>query len=504
MTLYEQQERQANQHGTSTTEYLVQQTRDMVADRKQLSAKINGVTGLDLTPQEYSMISVAMANSKDPDSTANRFAQALTYSHNSGITFEEAYANLDALNMAQLGRKVDVTQTGTKAVINSFKIGNLTVKRQKVAQKAYAAYQNGEDIESIFSSEIGAEIQALDDEIASLQDYAPRAWYTEIFKNAANTLSYSFNVAGAAAAGKALGALAGSNPVGVGLATLFSFIQGYSLTKYGNWYDDVKNGVDPKVADAVQTVSAGIQAAIESYLDINVGLVKSIGTGTAKTIASNTLKNMYVNGTLNKVGLFLTKYAVNMASEGTEEFLQEVTDEVFENISFSLSGKEAPNDLKDILGNSIKAFVGGASSAIILGLGDAVYETKMDVKYAQNLKKEAIANPSKETFIKNHMEDEQLSTVSRKDRSSLLSEAYDNVRKAAQEADISVAQAKTIDTDYDINDDFDPDTDKDEAKTSEQPVEPVVRMDNNRLRVQESKRVTQNTDGTESHTLNIG
>lgn len=476
----------------------------MVSDQKRLSERINGVTGLDLTPDEYSMISTAMASSKNPDETANRFAQALTYSHNSGITFEEAYSNLDALNLNQLGRKVDVTQTGTKAVINSFKIGKLTVKRQRIAQEAYRAYQNGMDVSSILSSDVAKEIEALDNEIADLQDYMPRAWYTEIAKNAANTLSYSFNVAAAAAAGKALGAVAGGNPVSAGLATLFSFLEGYQLTKYGNWYDNIKAGVDPKVADAVQTVSAGIQAAIESYLDVNVGLVKSLGSGTAKSIASNTLKNMYVNGTLNKVGMFFTKYAINMASEGTEEFLQEITEEVFDNIAFSLSGKEAPNELKDILANSIKAFAGGASSAIILGIGDAAYETKMNVKYAQDLKKEAIANPSKETFINNHIDDEELGTASRKDKSEILSKAYDNTRKAAQEGGVSVSEAKTIDTDFDINDDFNPETDSDEARTSEQPVEPVKRMDNGRLRVQESQRVTQNSDGTESHTLNIG
>ncbi len=476
----------------------------MVSDQKRLSERINGVTGLDLTPDEYSMISTAMASSKNPDETANRFAQALTYSHNSGITFEEAYSNLDALNLNQLGRKVDVTQTGTKAVINSFKIGKLTVKRQRIAQEAYRAYQNGMDVSSILSSDVAKEIEALDNEIADLQDYMPRAWYTEIAKNAANTLSYSFNVAAAAAAGKALGAVAGSNPVSAGLATLFSFLEGYQLTKYGNWYDNIKAGVDPKVADAVQTVSAGIQAAIESYLDVNVGLVKSLGSGTAKSIASNTLKNMYVNGTLNKVGMFFTKYAINMASEGTEEFLQEITEEVFDNMAFSLSGKEAPNELKDILANSIKAFAGGASSAIILGIGDAAYETKMNVNYAQNLKKEAIANPSKETFINNHINDEELGTASRKDKSEILSKAYDNTRKAAQEEGVSVSEAKTIDTDFDINDDFNPETDSDEARTSEQPVEPVKRMDNGRLRVQESQRVTQNSDGTESHTLNIG
>lgn len=476
----------------------------MVSDQKRLSERINGVTGLDLTPDEYSMISTAMASSKNPDETANRFAQALTYSHNSGITFEEAYSNLDALNLNQLGRKVDVTQTGTKAVINSFKIGKLTVKRQRIAQEAYRAYQNGMDVSSILSSDVAKEIEALDNEIADLQDYMPRAWYTEIAKNAANTLSYSFNVAAAAAAGKALGAVAGSNPVSAGLATLFSFLEGYQLTKYGNWYDNIKAGVDPKVADAVQTVSAGIQAAIESYLDVNVGLVKSLGSGTAKSIASNTLKNMYVNGTLNKVGMFFTKYAINMASEGTEEFLQEITEEVFDNMAFSLSGKEAPNELKGILANSIKAFAGGASSAIILGIGDAAYETKMNVKYAQDLKKEAIANPSKETFINNHIDDEELGTASRKDKSEILSKAYDNTRKAAQEEGVSISEAKTIDTDFDINDDFNPETDSDEARTSEQPVEPVKRMDNGRLRVQESQRVTQNSDGTESHTLNIG
>ena len=505
MTLYQQQERQAEQNNNpSITDILAKQTREMVSDQKRLSEKINGVTGLDLTPDEYSMISTAMASSKNPDETANRFAQALTYSHNSGITFEEAYSNLDALNLNQLGRKVDVTQTGTKAVINSFKIGKLTVKRQRIAQEAYRAYQNGMDVSSILSSDVAKEIEALDNEIADLQDYMPRAWYTEIAKNAANTLSYSFNVAAAAAAGKALGAVAGSNPVSAGLATLFSFLEGYQLTKYGNWYDNIKAGVDPKVADAVQTVSAGIQAAIESYLDVNVGLVKSLGSGTAKSIASNTLKNMYVNGTLNKVGMFFTKYAINMASEGTEEFLQEITEEVFDNMAFSLSGKEAPNELKDILANSIKAFAGGASSAIILGIGDAAYETKMNVKYAQDLKKEAIANPSKETFINNHIDDEELGTASRKDKSEILSKAYDNTRKAAQEEGVSVSEAKTIDTDYDINDDFNPETDSDEARTSEQPVEPVKRMDNGRLRVQESQRVTQNSDGTESHTLNIG
>lgn len=507
MNLYQQQQQQSEQK-VSTSEYLAQKARDIVAEKKEMSTRINGVTGLELSPSEYSMIATAMSTSKDPDATANKFAQALTYSKNTGITFEDAYNNLDALNYAQLGKKVDVTQTGTKAVINSFKIGNLTVKRQNAAKKAYMAYKEGQDIESIINSDIGAEIQAIDDEIASLQDYTPRAWYTDILKTTANTLSYSFNVAAAAGVGKVIGAVAESTPVGTGLATLFSFAQGYSLTKYGNWYDNVKDGIDPEVADKVQTVSAAIQAAIESYLDINVGLVKSLGTGTAKGIASNTIKNMYVNGTLNKIGLFLTKYGINMASEGMEEFLQEITDEVGENIAYALSGKEAPNEVKDILSNSVQAFIGGASAAIILGLGDAVYETKMDVKYAQNLRQEAIQNPSKETFIKNHIEDERLGeTLSRSQKSEILSEAYDKTRKTAQEEGVKLTEASNIDTDYYINDDFIEDPNNpgnDSAKVSEQPVEPIKRMDNGRLRTQESTKTTKNTDGTESHTLNLG
>ncbi len=506
MTLYQQQEQQS-QRNTTTTDYLAQQARNLVQEKKDLSAQINGTTGLDLTPSEYSMISTAMANSKDPDATANKFAQALTYSHNSGITFEDAYNNLDALNLAQLGKKVDVTQTGTKAVVNSFKIGNLTVKRQKAAQKAYTAYKEGKSVEEIFNSDIGAEIQAIDDEITSLQDYTPRAWYTDILKTTANTLSYSFNVAAAAGVGKAIGAVAGSTPVGTGLATLFSFMQGYSLTKYGNWYDNVKDGVDPKVADAVQTISAGIQAAIESVLDVNVGLVRSLGTGTAKGIASGTLKNMYVNGTLNKITMFLTKYGLNMASEGTEEFLQEITDEVGDNVAYALSGKEAPNELKDIISNATQAYIGGASSAIILGIGDAAYETKMNVKYAQSLRQEAISTPSKETFVNRHIEDEALGdTLTRSEKSELLSEAYENTRKTAQE-EIKASEATTIDVDYNINDDFQEDENNpgnEEAKVSEQPVEPIKRLDNGRVRTQESTKVTQNTDGTESHTLNIG
>ena len=507
MNLYQQQQQQSEQK-VSTSDYLANKARSIVAEQKNLSAQINGATGLDLTPSEYSMISKAMSVSEDPEATANKFAQALTYSHNSGITFEDAYNNLDALNYAQLGKKVDVTQTGTKAVINSFKIGNLTVKRQNAAKKAYMAYKDGEDVQSIINSDIGKEIQAIDDEIASLQDYTPRAWYTEIFKNTANTLSYSFNVAAAAGVGKAIGAVAGSTPVGTGLATLFSFAQGYALTKYGNWYDNVKNGVDPDVADKVQTISAGVQAAIESVLDVNVGLVRGLGTGTAKTIASKTLKNMYVNGTLNKITLYLTKYGLNMASEGTEEFLQEITDEVGENVAYALSGMDAPNELGDILTNSVKAYIGGASSAIILGIGDAVYETKMDVEYAQNLKKEAIQTPSKETFINRHIDDEKLGeTLSRSEKSEILSEAYDKTRNAAKDEGVKLTETSIIDTDYDINDDFENNPDApgtEDAKVSEQPVEPIKRMDNGRVRTQESTRVTQNTDGTESHTLNIG
>lgn len=479
---------------------------------------------VDLTDNEKATILKVMAGSETPDIDKEKWEQAILFSKQFNIPLEGAYTNLDALVEYQTGQKPVYTLTGTKAIVNSFEIGQLTVERAKLAEQYYFAERSGDD-----TSPLVSQIQAMDAQIESLADYKPRNWAMELLKGAANTIAYSAEVAKGGiiggAAGNAIALATGYNPIGTILSTAGSFIQGYRLSKYSAYYDMVQNGVDKGVANWTSTLSGTIQAAIESVFSIEAGLGRITAGGSANFVTAM-MKNLYTSGTMNTIAYMASTWVTNGASEGIEELLQSITDSVFTNLAYTESGMDAPKDTKQIFSEAFEEGLMGLGVGLLLGVGNTITETLSvtggkitydkdgkatgNLGYAKSLKADAIATPSKETFISDHMEDEQLSTLSEKKRKQALSETYDSINaqfEEAQQKAMTNAEARTIETDYieqadNVGEELEDGTQVEAETSSELP--PIKRLENGRLKVAEANEVITNSDGSERHRLLIG
>lgn len=457
---------------------------------------------VNLTPSEQAIVTQRMSLSDYPEEEKEKWEQAILMSRQYDVPLEYAIDNLDTIVQYQTGRKPQFNQTFTRSLINSAKIGEVTATRAELAKQWYWAEKNGED-----TSELERQIAEKDNEIAELYDYTPRNVFQEFLKGAAQTLAYSSIIAGASLAGNAVGNIVAPG-VGTALSIGASFAAGYNLTKYSSYYDMVKAGVDPKAADWTSTLSGGIQAAIESILGIESGLGR-IAAGGSANFVTRLMKNMYLNGSFNAIGLGATRYLTNVMSEGIEEFLQEVTDNVFTNIAYTNSEMDAPYTINDIWRNSIESFVQGAGAALILGGVGTIAETVNDVNYAKSMRADALGTDSKQVFIEKHMDDEQLGTIGKNRRREALSQTYENIHAQYDEAieGLSTAEARTVDVDFIEQPENVGSEDEEgnivEAKTSKELPE-LKRLDNGRLRVQENPKVVTMADGTERHQLLVG
>lgn len=471
------------------------------SDINAFSQKYN--SGIEVSPEQYDFFTQMLAKSDDIERDESKMAQALLYSRNYGFNPQYAMENLDALNAARLGSNTyDIA--GVKKLRNSFKVGDLTVDRGRLAEKYYWATMNGKD-----TSELDAQIQQLDTEIESLLEYAPKTWVGKLLGLSAQTIPYSWHVFTKAAAGGLIGSAIAPG-VGTVMGIAGSFSEGYRLTKYSQYYDLVKAGIDPTVANWTSTLSGVVQAAIESIpafsVETRLGLAV---TGGAKQLSEKVIERAIANGTMGKIALLASQYLVNAAAEGGEEFLQQITEDLTDNIAYELSGMDAPNTPRDVIHNAVESYIGGAGAALVLGLVEVRTNNKQIMKYSEDLKQDAVKTDSKESFINKHVADDQfndvIGDVSESVKKETLSKIWETNHSAA--STMTEAEAKTIAVDFDINEDFVPgDIDSDGKEVEAQPSErgEVVRMDNGRLRVQESERYTENSDGTESHTLNIG
>lgn len=475
--------------------------------------------GLTLNANQYQTIANAMAASDNPSETEAKFAQALVYSQEYGMDLTTAVENLDSLNNARFGHTVPYTKAGYQAVVDSLMIGHYGIKLAELADQRYEIEKQGGD-----SSAVKFEMQQINQWIEDHQDNADRGLVTQLLKLGAQSIPYTMKIftTGAAAGGIAagLGALVGG-PAGAAVAgtiykwasTAAGFAKGVQLVKRSQYYDLVDNGVDPEVAEWTSTISAGIQSAVEQLLGIEGGInsaISHLASGTTTKI----LAGMYAKGTFRRIASIAGEYFKTGVSEGLEEFLQQITEDVSNNIAYELSElPEGKKTTKEVIHNAVQSFIGGFGASLVLGIAPTAINAKASVRYAQDIRTDAQATDSKQSFINKHKSDEQFEGYSAKTVNNTLAEIYDNARETmtAEErgADvISNEEASTIE----VGEEQGTEEILDEAgnvveeqkATSKQPKQPLTRTSEGRLVTKESADVRLQADGSEKHILLLG
>ena len=533
MDLYQQQnirQPQTEPKTTTLAEDLATDARNLVSQQKQLSGILDG--GLNLSGKEYAMITTAMSQASDPNYVASRFAQALVHSKNTGISLDYAYQNLEALNKAQMGRNVEINTSGLKSIMNSFRIGKLANDKTKLSRQFRLLEEYGGD-----TSDVQQRIAAIEEEMASLQDDVPRNLFTQAVKLLGENWAYMGNIAlkaavygGAAAliasgigipagtamlgtlapAGASLGSMLGMTAVYSAAATAGSFKGSADWSRDNMYYDLRAGGVDKNTAQWASSINSWVQGAIETFLGTTAQALGTVSGLSIGKLANGVATRLHLNGITRVIAAGVIEWAKGTAEEGLEELLQGIADNITKALAYEASGMDWKDADLESIGDLASEFAGGALMGGFLGIPSTVIRS---TRYAKTLKNDAVRMDSKEAFIEKHMASDESSgfnvDLSEQEKRQFLSDIYDknHNQQATTSADISDAQAKTITTDFvDINEE-DPGTDENGdtvAQASELPVEPVKRLQNGRLRVQESKDYTVNSDGSESHKLKIG
>lgn len=475
--------------------------------------------GLTLNANQYQTIANAMAASDNPSETEAKFAQALVYSQEYGIDLTTAVENLDSLNNARFGHTVPYAKAGYQAVVDSFMIGHYGIKLAELADQRYEIEKQGGD-----PSAVKFEMQQINQWIEDHQDNVDRGLVTTLLKLGAQSIPYTMKIftTGATAGGIAagLGALVGG-PAGAAIAgtiykwasTAAGFAKGVQLVKRVQYYDLVDNGVDPEVAEWASTISAVIQSAVEQFLGIEGGInsaISHLASGTTTKI----LAGMYAKGTFRKIASVAGEYFKTGVSEGIEEFLQQITEDVSNNIAYELSElPEGKKSTKEVIHNAVQSFVGGFGASLVLGIAPTAINAKASLRYAQDIRTDAQETDSRKSFINKHKSDEAFEGYSAKTVNDTLSKIYDNARETMTSEErgadvITNEEASTIEVGEDQGTeellDEQGNVIEEFKATSKQPTKPLTRTAEGRLVTKESADVRLQADGSEKHILLLG
>jgi len=379
------------------------QTQDAAEQALEERAENNERYRISVDDETYKQFNKIIANSDNPEETAYKIGTAQKYAEMLDMPLVDAYANLDTLNREYWGEHT-TAKGAFKSVVDMLTVGKNNVKIGNLGNKLVDAEKRG-DTELV--EKLLAEIEAVENESAAYMDNGtPRAWITSTLQAGAQSLPYTGAGVGAAMFGAFIGGAGGALAAGFGASTYLARGQEYVEMR--------KKGIRPEIARNVSLVDGAIQGGIETALDFTLGVVgKNISKATkglrgnitsavSEKISNTIAKKIHFGSGLKIATNWLVHGTMNTASEGAEEFLQQTTGDVSQNVAISAENKaraeelkqalstlegeysEALEDelkkaypqleemtLKEIVKDSANAFVEGAKGALALGIFNA-------------------------------------------------------------------------------------------------------------------------------------
>lgn len=381
---------------------------------------------INLSDGEYEILNAAIANAEIPEDEAYRFASAYKYSKQFNMPLSYTYEHLEDLNNWWLGPVKKTPQSAFTSIVNSFTLGNNTVKLGGLGAQLLKAEHNG-DVKEI--QRLQNEIKEIEEDNEYLKDDMPRTWFTKLLQSGAQTIPFSAHVL----IPSALGSI-----IAPGIGTAAGFARSMEMQTGLEYLDLKKAGVKADLAKKMAIMSGGLQAAIEVSLG-NVASITGKGLGADK-IVSKMITRLNAKGTMGHIAKGLMHYGVDTFSEGVEEAVQELVSAGTKELAAVLQGEGVDtDDAWTIAGNVWESFKGGMAGSLVLGVPGAVKFTKVNVQEASNIKKSAIVNPSKEDFIRKNKDNAMFEGMTEEDKKENLNNIYEaqkNSRESFQKAKI--------------------------------------------------------------------
>ena len=195
------QQNTQNDYWQTRTQAVVQQKEERLANYNRY--------GVDVPDEYYEQFNKIISQTENPEQAqeeAYRIGSAIKYSQMYGISLEEAYSKVDALNEANFTNLQD--QKGRfEALSDMFSLGNNNVKLGTLGQKLMAAHAaNDQEMVDVLMNEINA----IQQQNELLQDNTPRTWVMEALEAGAQSLPFTGYVAAAGTIGNFIAPAAGT------------------------------------------------------------------------------------------------------------------------------------------------------------------------------------------------------------------------------------------------------------------------------------------------------
>lgn len=455
---------------------------------------------LPVTDREYE--SIGRAIQQNPDEEPYRFASAIRFSREFGISVENSMMRLDELTEYQTGKKFSPTKSTWKAIVDSFEMGKLQIPKADLEKQYKYLDIAGED-----TSQIEQQIAEYERMFEELGDSTPRNLLVQALKAGAQTLPYTAQIQlGGTTKGLAvgLGVAAGLKVAGIGAAALgvaavgalpvsiaasiiavsvaagraFAFQEAFDLIEGGEYYRMRKNGVPKDIALPISNMSAWVQAGVETFLGlVPAGIGNIMG---AQTLTSRALAKLAISGKWGTAGKFLGTWIGQSFEEGAEEAVQALTGWTADILAAELSDLMPPERSVPILTEALEGAKQGFLASLVLGAGGSVMSSVSDTSLLGQIRRDAQSTPSKETFIDKHR-DNAPEGIAESEWTTALSDVYEQnkpkrtERQAEMELDSTPGEAT-----------------------------PVARLKSGRIYAQESEQVNIAPDGSESRILKVG
>lgn len=503
----EEEQPQAQQKPLSLAEKVQQAAQDPLDGMRDQFA-------VPVSEMQWNIISRAAAESENPEEELSKYAAALTFSREYGISMDAAYANLDDLSKNLTGKPYSPNATGFQAISNSFKAGRLNMQFSDLAYDFKQADLKGEDTSALLS-----QLDAMGNEIAGLKDHQSRNVLTTVLKwTAEGAVPYMMEVgksalagatfAGAlgtgftAATGVTLGSLAAASPytlaaiIGMG-AAVGAVNRTRELMEGASYLQLRQMGVDKDIANVGSRTYGLIVGAIEAGLGIEAGtVIKAVGGSNLVTSASSkVMAKMITSGKLGTLVQGLAALGANATGEAVEEMIEEPLDYMTRHISYAVQDSREPGSMEplpdeNLVRNTLEAGLRGFASAIVLGGLPAILDGKMNLDKQAKIRREAAAVPSKEAFVAS-MKQQKPDTVTTADWTGAMSEIWE--KEHSTKADSTAIQSdEAAIAELDIE------------KARTQPQGEVRRLNDGNLYTQEASDTSISPDGTEQRRLLVG
>ena len=443
---------------------------------------------MPVTEREYSSLSPSIQTEEE----SYRFASAMRFSKEYGLTMENAMVRLDELTQWQTGKAFTPEKTTWKSIVDSIEIGKIQPKLMEAQRNFKYAELAGQD-----TKPIEAQISNYENIMSQLGDSTPRNLVTQAIKYGAENLPYVVDVTmkgatlglGAGLATAAVAGIAGVSTVGAlpvaaatsiiavasAAGTAFTFGEVFKTLEGGEYYRLRKNGVPKEVALPVSNISSWVQSGIE----IALGTVASKLGFSTNTLTSKVLAKLAISGKWGAVGLGLANLTGQSLEEGAEEAAQSVSSWVADIVAAEIADIQAPERTMSVVKEAMLSAKGGFLASLFMsGAGTAV-STISDARVLGTLKSDAQTIPSKEAYIEKY-KGIKPEGVTPKEWDSQLSKIHESNRPSVEEQAV-----KEIDT------------------TSEAHG-PLNRLKSGKLYTQESTAVDILPDGSEARSLLVG